>query len=103
MPMVDQLLERDGSTQPNPKPDRRRWFEVGFFAMLGAIVVSALAVASWHILTAALDVCTPIVIGLVLAILLDPLVSKLTQRGLSRAGAVAVVFLGALLIIGGIG
>jgi predicted PurR-regulated permease PerM len=82
--------------------NRGWWFEAGFFAMLGAIVVSALAFATWRVLGAAVAVAMPIVVGLALALLLDPAADKLEKRGLSRLAAVGVVFLTLVVILAGI-
>lgn len=50
------------------------------------------------------DVLTPVLIGLVLAYMLDPLVTWMSKRGFSRRVAVTLVFgTGALLLLGGLG
>ena len=93
--------DNDGSTS-RLQPDRRRWFEIGFYAMLGAIMVSGLAYVTWRLAGASLDVAAPIVIGMIIAILLDPLVDKLTKRGMSRMLAVTAVFLSFVIVFAGI-
>jgi len=99
---MTQIIADGKSGGVDERPDRRRWFEVGFYAMLGAIVVSGLAYVTWRLAGAAMDVAAPIVIGMIIAILLDPLVDKLTKRGMSRMAAVATVFLAFVLVFAGI-
>ncbi|MBV9852739.1 MAG: AI-2E family transporter [Armatimonadetes bacterium] len=81
----------------------REWFRAGFFAALGAAVLGLLALAAWHVSDAALAIATPFVIGLMLALLLDPLADKLERRGLKRMGAVGIVFGIFLLLLVGFG
>ena len=79
----------------------REWFRAGFFAALGAAILGLLALAVWHVSDAALAIATPFVVGLMLALLLDPLADKLEGRGLRRMGAVAIVFgIFLLLLVG---
>jgi len=94
------MLNED--TRPSTKPDYRRWFAIGFYAMLGAIVVSVLAYLTWRFASATADVAGPIVIGGMVAILLDPIVDKLTRRGMSRMAAVSAVFLTVLIVLAGV-
>ena len=81
----------------------REWFRAGFFAALGAAILCLLALAVWHVSDAALAVSTPFVVGLFLALLLDPLADKLERRGLKRMGAVGIVFGIFLLLLVGFG
>lgn len=84
------------------KAARRDWLRAGFFAALGVGLFALLAFVGWRFLDATLDVAAPFVIGLVLALLLDPLADKLEGVGLNRTAAASIVFLGLLLIIAGI-
>ena len=81
----------------------REWFRAGFFAALGAALLGVLALAVWHVSDAALAVATPFVVGLMLALLLDPLADKLERRGLKRMAAVGIVFGIFLLLLIGFG
>ena len=47
---------------------------------------------SRHLATATLAVITPFAIGIVLAMLLDPLADRLERRGMSRTMAAALIF-----------
>lgn len=46
---------------------------------------------------------TPTFLGIVIAMLLSPWVAALERRGLSRGAATSIVFLGILLLMGGVG
>ena len=48
----------------------REWFRSGFFAALGVTVLGLLAYLTWQFSSAALAVCAPFVVGLMLALLL---------------------------------
>lgn len=75
----------------------------GFFFALGAVVLAVLAFAVQRFAEATMAVITPFALGLVLALLLDPLVSQLLKRGMSRMPATGLVFALFLLLIVGIG
>ena len=81
----------------------RDTIRVGFYFALGVILLCLLALAARRFLEATLDVITPFAIGLVLALLLDPLADKLMRRGLSRMAAAGLVFGVFLLLLVGIG
>jgi predicted PurR-regulated permease PerM len=79
------------------------WLRAGFLLALGGGLLLLLGLAAWRLSTAVLNVLTPFVIAAVLALLLDPLADRLERRGLSRAGAVAVVFGGFVLLVAALG
>ena len=89
-------------TVPNPLPPRET-VRAGFFFALGVTLLLVLAVAARRFLEATLAVSTPFLIGGALALLLDPLVCKLTKRGMARMPATGVVFGLFLLILVGLG
>ena len=82
---------------------RRDWFRAGFFFAAGVLGLGVIALAARHVMDATLAVLAPFVVGMVLAILLDPLVDKLEKRGMSRAVAAGIVFVVLLTIIVGSG
>jgi predicted PurR-regulated permease PerM len=89
---------------PNPRnPLPRRYIQAGFYFALGVVLLALLAWLVRRFALATLAVLTPFAIGLVLALLLDPLADKLMQRGLSRMAASGIVFGIFLLLIVGIG
>jgi predicted PurR-regulated permease PerM len=81
----------------------REWFRAGFFAALGAAVLALVALVVWQFSAAALAICIPFVLGLVLAMLLDPLADRLEHRGMPRIVAVLIVFGTFLLLLVGFG
>lgn len=86
-----------------PSLPPRAAVRAGFYFALGAILLLVLAVAARRFLEASLAVSLPFAIGLVLALLLDPLADKLERRGLKRAAAVGIVFAGLILVLVGAG
>lgn len=81
----------------------RDYIRAGFFLALGVVLMALLALTARHFLEATLAVLTPFVVGLVLALLLDPLADKLMHRGVGRSAAVGIVFGIFLLLFAGIG
>ncbi len=75
----------------------------GFYFALGVVLLLLLGLAARRFLEATLAVSLPFVLGLVLALLLDPLVDKLERRGMKRIAAVGIVFGGLLLVLVGAG
>ncbi len=71
---------------------RRDWFRAGFFFAAGTIVLLVLAAALRRVGEASLEIVAPFALGMTLALLLDPLADKLERRGLTRMGAVSLVF-----------
>ncbi len=79
----------------------REWFRSGFFAALGVVVLGLLALLVWQFSLAVVAVAAPFVVGLILALLMDPLADRLERRGVPRLGAVGIVFgIFILLLVG---
>jgi len=81
----------------------REWLRAGFFWALGVALLALLALATLRLSRATLNILSPFLVAVVFALLLDPLADRLERRGLSRAGAVAVVFGGFVLLFAGLG
>lgn len=81
----------------------RDYVRAGFYLALGVVLLAVLALATRRFAEAALAVLAPFALGLVLALLLDPLAERLTRRGLGRTPAAGLVFAVFLLVIVGIG
>jgi len=75
----------------------------GFFSALGVALLALLALAIWKLSFAVLAICTPFVVALGLALLLDPLVDRLEERGMRRWMGVGLVFSILLVVVGLIG
>lgn len=86
-----------------PSLPPRAAVRAGFYFALGAVLLLALGVAARRFLEASLAVSFPFVIGLVLALLLDPVADKLERRGMKRIAATGIVFGGLLLVLVGAG
>ncbi len=87
----------------SPSLPPRAAVRVGFYFALGVVLLLVLGVAARRFLEATLAVSLPFVLGLVLALLLDPLADKLERRGLKRIVATSIVFGGLLLVLVGLG
>ena len=81
----------------------RRYIQAGFFFALGVILLALIALFAKRFTEATLAVSTPFAVGLMLALLLDPLADKLMKHGLSRIAASGLVFGIFLLLIIGFG
>ena len=81
----------------------RDYIRAGFFLALGVVLMALLALAARNFLEATLAVLTPFMVGLVLALLLDPIADSLMHRGLGRSAAAGIVFGIFLLLFAGIG
>ncbi len=81
----------------------REAVRTGFYFALGVLLLIVAAFVVRRFGEAALGIITPFAIGLLLALLLDPLADFLVKRGLSRTPAVGLIFALFLLIIFGIG
>lgn len=93
---------------PGPAPEARllpprEAVRTGFYFALGVLLLIVVAFVVRRFGEAALGIITPFAIGLVLALLLDPLADFLVKRGSSRAPAAGLIFALFLLIIFGIG
>ncbi|HVK05188.1 MAG TPA: AI-2E family transporter, partial [Armatimonadaceae bacterium] len=83
-----------------PGGSAAEWLRAGFFFVLGGVLLLALAAFAWQVVRAVAGIAAPFVVGVVLALLLDPVVDRLQrQRGIPRAGAVALVFAVVLLVV----
>ena len=86
----------------NPWPPRD-YVRAGFYLALGVVLLVLLALVARRFAEATLAVIAPFAVGLILALLLDPLADKLTRCGLRRTPAAGLVFTAFLLVIIGIG
>jgi predicted PurR-regulated permease PerM len=91
----------EDDTPRRPGPERRpsrSWFSVGFRVGLGALTAYWLVRSVQHMES----ILMLVLLSLVIAISADPLVSRLTARGLGRTWAVATVIAGLFLVLGGL-
>ena len=95
------MITQSSSSPRNPVP--RRYVSAGFYFSLGILLLILLALVARRFAEATLSIAGPFAIGLVLAMLLDPLADSLMKRGLSRMAASGIVFGVFLFLIIGIG
>lgn len=88
-------------TSRNPAP--RRYVSAGFYFSFGILLLILLALVAHRFAEATLTIIGPFAIGLMIAMLLDPLADNLMKRGLSRMVASGIVFGVFLFLIIGIG
>jgi predicted PurR-regulated permease PerM len=83
---------------------RKDYFSAGFSFALGAAVLAVLLLLGWQVLQAALEIASPFIAGIVIALLLDPLVDRIQSQwgGGKRLPAVLFVFLGFLTVFVGL-
>ena len=83
---------------------RKDAFGWGFSFALGAAILAALLFLGWQVLESILGIATPFVVGILIAILLDPLVNRIQLQwgGGRRLPAVLIVFVGFLAVFGGL-
>ncbi len=75
--------------------NRRSPFYLGFMAALGVLLAYGLI----HVMLELTQIITFIVVGLFLALGLEPLVSRLMSRGVTRAWSVVIVMLSLLAVL----
>lgn len=84
--------------RPGSPINRGHPLYVGFVGGVGVL----LAIGLWSMLASLASVFTLMAVALFLALGLDPVVQWLQHRGLNRAGAVTVVFVGVILVFIGL-
>ena len=73
-----------------------------FFVVFLVIIAGAVIWASANIMSFLQPILIPVAIAAILAYLLDPLVSRMSERGLGRTRAIALIFLIAFVALGGL-
>lgn len=82
---------------PGPPMDRRNPFLIGFLGAIGAL----LAYAAFNGIRGAGSILVLIFVAMFLAIGLNPAVTRIQKWGVPRGGAVAIVALVGLIVLGG--
>ncbi len=103
MPIYQSSENASDTPSQNRLLPPRESVRTGFYFALGVLLLIIVAFVVRRFGEATLGVITPFVIGLVLALLLDPLADFLVKRGLSRAPAAGLIFALFLVILFGIG
>lgn len=91
------------STYPTPWQKRTMWAALSAFFVVLLIVIAGVVVYVGASLVSFLQpILIPVAIAIILAYLLDPLVTELCRRGISRTWAIIVIFLSAFIALLGL-
>src|SRR2546423_1907581 len=91
------------SNYPTPWQKKTMWAALSaFFVVFLVIIAGAVIWASANIMSFLQPILIPVAIAAILAYLLDPLVSRMSERGLGRTRAIALIFLIAFVALGGL-
>src|SRR5213595_979567 len=89
------------SAYPTPWQKRTMWAPLtALFVVLLIVIAGAVVYLGANLISFIQPILIPVAIAVILAYLLDPLVTKMTKHGLSRAKAVWALFAIAFLSIG---
>src|ERR1700746_318533 len=101
--MTPDVLATNISDYPTPWQRKVMWAALtAFCVVLLIVIIGTMIWASANIISFLQPILIPVAIALILACLLDPLVTKMSQGSLSRTKAVALIFTIAFLAIGGL-
>ncbi|HME88628.1 MAG TPA: AI-2E family transporter [Chthoniobacterales bacterium] len=91
------------SAYPTPWQKRTMWAALtALFVVLLIIIAGAAVYVGANVISFLQPILIPVAIAVILAYLLDPLVTKLCQRKLSRGWAVGVIFAGVAIALFGL-
>lgn len=90
------------SDYPTPWQKKTMWVALSTFFVVFIVVTACAAVwVTASVMSFLQPILIPVAIAAILAYLLDPLVTRLSQRGLGRTRSIALIFLLAFLALGG--
>src|SRR5438034_10039277 len=88
---------------PTPWQRKTMWAALtACFVVLLVIIVGAVIWAAANVISFLQPILIPVAIAVILTYLLDPLVTKMSRRTLSRPKGVALVFAIAFFVLGGL-
>src|ERR1043165_511696 len=91
------------STYPTPWQKRTMWAALSaFFVVLLIVIAGAMVYIGANLTSFLQPILIPIAVAVILAYLLDPLVTLLCRRGLARTWAIIVIFLSAAIALLGL-
>ena len=91
------------STYPTPWQKRTMWAALSaFFVVLLIVIAGAMVYVGANLTSFLQPILIPIAVAVILAYLLDPLVTLLCRRGLARTWAIIVIFLSAAIALLGL-
>src|SRR5437899_9232658 len=88
---------------PTPWQRKTMWAALtACFVVLLVIIVGAVIWAAANVISFLQPILIPVAIAVILAYLLDPLVTRMTKRGMGRTPAIALIFLVAFILLAGL-
>ena len=91
------------STYPTPWQQRTMWAALtALFVVLLIVVAGAVVYVGANLISFLQPILIPVAIAIILAYLLDPLVTMLCRRGMGRTWAISVIFASALIALLGL-
>src|ERR1700747_2235383 len=91
------------SAYPTPWQKRTMWAALtALFVVLLIVIAGAVVYVGANLISFLQPILIPIAVAVILAYLLDPLVSKLCHRGVTRGWAILIIFVGVLIALAGL-
>ena len=91
------------SAYPTPWQKKTMWAALTAFFVVFLVIIAVAGVwATANIIGFLQPILIPVAIAAILAYLLDPLVTRMNRRGLGRTRAIALIFLIAVVALGGL-
>src|SRR5215472_4863101 len=91
------------SAYPTPWEKRTMWAALtAFFVVLLMVIAGAVVYVSASLISFLQPILIPVAIAIILAYLLDPLVTKICRRGMGRIWAILLIFLSAFVALVGL-
>src|SRR5246127_3690689 len=91
------------STYPTPWQKRTMWAALSaFFVVLLIVIAGAVVYVGANLISFLQPILIPIAVAVILAYLLDPLVTELCRRKFSRGWAIAIIFVSVLIALAGL-
>src|SRR5262252_8048836 len=91
------------SAYPTPWQQRTMWAALtAFFVVLLIVIAGAVVYVGANLISFLQPILIPIAVAVILAYLLDPLVTELTRRKISRNWAIGIIFASVLIALAGL-
>ncbi len=91
------------SAYPTPWQKRTMWAALtAFFVVLLIVIAGAVVYVGANLISFLQPILIPVAIAIILAYLLDPLVTKICHRGMGRIWAIVLIFLSAFVALFGL-
>src|SRR5262249_37434819 len=88
------------STYPTPWQKRTMWAALSaFFVVLLIVIAGAVIYVGANLISFLQPILIPVAIAIILAYLLDPLVTELCRRRMGRTSAIIIIFLSTFVVL----